>query len=353
MDKKLYRELGKSGLMVAPLAMGCWAYGGGEYWGEQNQNDVNRVVSGALDRGINLFDTAEMYNNGASEESLGKALGARRSEAIICSKVGPDHAYADELAAHCEASLRRLKTDYLDMYMLHWPLNPRSLAHFTKDERKIATPPTIEEAMDALQKLKDSGKIRAIGVSNFGVRQLREAVATGVRIDVNEITYSILSRAIEKEILPCCQEHDISIVSSMTLQQGLLAGVFQSAEQVPAHQAHSRHFAQCRGGDSSRHGGEGYEELMFDTIRTLQDIAAEQNLTLAGMSIAWALQKPGVAAALVGSRDLPQLEENARALEIRLPQDVMDRIDRASQALLEAMGANADYYESAENCRIW
>lgn len=347
------RQIGGSGIQVTPLAMGCWAYGGGSYWGEQSQGEVDKIVASALDQGLNMFDTAEMYNAGASEISLGKALGARRGQAVVCSKVSPDHAYRGEIAVHCEDSLRRLNTDYLDVYMIHWPLNARSIAHFTKDEWKVAAPPSIEEAMDGMQRLKDSGKIRAIGVSNFGARQLEEALATGVRIDVNEITYNILSRAIEDSILPFCRENNISVVGSMALQQGLLTGTFKTFDDVPPNQAHSRHFSQERGKSASRHGGAGHEDLLFTTISALSAIAQREGLTLARLAIAWAIAKPGIAAMLVGSRDLEQLRQNLLALDTRLPDTLIEEIDRISDPLLRELGSSPDYYESDENCRIW
>jgi myo-inositol catabolism protein IolS len=347
------RQIGGSGIRVSPLAMGCWAYGGGSYWGEQSQGEVNRIVASALDQGLNMFDTAEMYNAGASEESLGIALGARRREAVVCSKVSPDHTYRNEIVKHCEDSLRRLKTDYLDVYMIHWPLNTRSIAHFTKDERKVASPPPIEEAMEGMRRLRDGGKIRAIGVSNFGAGQLREALATGVSIDVNEITYNILSRAIEESILPFCIENDISVVGSMALQQGLLTGTFKTFDDVPPNQAHSRHFSQERGKDASRHGGAGHEDLLFTTISALSEIARREKMPLARLAIAWAIAKPGITAMLVGSRDLDQLQQNIRALEVTLPDAVIREIDGVSDPLLKELGSSPDYYESDENCRIW
>lgn len=348
-----YRELGRSGIKVAPIAVGCWAFGGGSYWGEQSQSDVNEVVARALDGGLNMFDTAELYNNGESERSLGAALRGRRESAIVCSKVGPDNAYYDTLIAHCEASLKRLGMDYLDVYMLHWPIGERSIMHFTSDAEKVKNPPTIEEAMAAMQKLRADGKIRSIGVSNFGPGQLREALATGARLDVNEITYNIFSRAIETEIVPFCEANGISIVGSMALQQGLLTGAYQSADQVPMNQAHSRHYANERGQGTSRHGGRGVEAEMFAALEELKTVAADCGTTLARLAIAWTLHKPGVAASLVGSRTTAQLEENITASQLRLSPEVIARIDRISQPVFDKLGSNPDYYESDANTRIY
>ena len=349
----IYRTLGRSGIKVSPISVGCWSFGGGSYWGQQSQSDVNEVVSRALDEGLNFFDTAELYNGGESERSLGQALAGRRNEAVIGSKTGPDNAYYDTLIAHCEASLRRLGTDHLDLFMIHWPINPRSICHFTSDPEKVKNPPTIQEAMEAMMKLRKDGKIRAIGVSNFGVTQMQEALDTGAQIDVNEVTYNIVSRAIEAEIVPFCLKNQISIVGSMALMQGLLTGKYESADQIPMNQAHSRHFANERGQGTSRHGGPGAEKEIFDAIRQLRPIAEQCGATMGQLAIAWTLHKPGIAAALVGSRTIRQLEENLRAANLSLTPDVVAEIDRISQPVLVLQGSSPDYYESIENSRIY
>jgi len=223
----------EAGLRLSRIGIGCWAFGGGEYWGDQNQKDVDAVVRMAVERGINVFDTARMYNDGASEISLGKALKGLRDRAFVISKVSPARAYRKTLKEECEVSLQNLGTDYLDLYMMHWPINPLGIKHFTDDPEIIAHPPTTEEAFAALMELKKEGKIRDIGVSNYGIRQLKEAAAVCSEIAVNEMPYNIISRAIEAEIMPYCAEHNMTIISSMTLQQGVLAGIYQSAADVP------------------------------------------------------------------------------------------------------------------------
>jgi aryl-alcohol dehydrogenase-like predicted oxidoreductase len=335
------------------MAMGCWSFGGGSYWGDQSQHEVDKVVSRALDKGVNLFDTAEMYNDGDSERSLGRALGTRRPEAVVCSKVAPSNAYYHELIGHCEQSLSRLGTDYLDLYMLHWPINPISIRHFSSDSEKLAHPPTIEEAMEAMMTLQRQGKIRAIGISNFGVRQTREALETGARIDANELPLNIFSRAIEAEIQPFCVSHGISILCSMALQQGALTGLYKSADEVPMHQAHSRHYKDERGGGTSRHGENGAEAEMFGALDQLRHIARGAGVTLPQMAIAWTISRPGVVSTLVGSRTVDELDENIHAASLSLAPEIIVRIDRASQLVLSKLGNNADYYESAENTRIY
>ena len=179
------KKLGKSDIDVSVMTVGCWPFGGGEYWGEQSQKDVDSVVHAALDLGVNTFDTAEMYNSGESERSLGIALRERRDEAVVISKIGPSNCH--QVRKHCVESLRRLGIDYLDVYMLHWPINKLAVEHFTSDPSIIAAPPTVEEAYAQLDALKKEGLIRSIGMSNFGRGQMEEVVRTGVQVDVNEM----------------------------------------------------------------------------------------------------------------------------------------------------------------------
>lgn len=346
------RRLGRSDIEVNPIGMGCWAYGGGEYWGEQSQKDVDNIVRKALSLGLNLFDTAEAYNDGASEESLGKALKGIRHEAVVCSKVSPSNAGPETLRRHCEASLKRLGMDYLDVYMLHWPINLISLKHFTEDKGILSEPLSVQGAFETLIALQKEGKIRHIGVSNFGAVQMAEAKATGANIILNEITYNIFSRAIEKDIVPFCLDNDIAVVGSMALQQGLLAGIYAKADDVPHHQAHSRHFRQERGMGTSRHNGSGAENEIFEGIGQLKDIASELNVHIAQLAIAWVLAKPGIKCTLVGSRNIKELEANVKAGLLSLNDEIVSKIDVISQPVLLRLGYNADYYESDENCRI-
>ncbi|MFX0101355.1 MAG: aldo/keto reductase, partial [Candidatus Hodarchaeota archaeon] len=168
-----YRKLGNTHHKVSVLGFGCWQLGKGTYWNseKQKQSDINKLVCEALDLGINYFDTAEMYNGGNSESSLGIALEGRRDEVIIGTKISPSNCNPDEIEKHLDASLKRLRTSYIDIYMLHWPLNPKSVEHFTKDVSVINELPTVEKVFETLVALKNEGKIRHLGVSNHGVTQ--------------------------------------------------------------------------------------------------------------------------------------------------------------------------------------
>lgn len=344
-------KLGKSDISVSAMTIGCWPFGGGEYWGEQSQKDVDTVVHAALDQGVNTFDTAEMYNNGASELSLGKALKGYREKAVIISKISPSN--CRQVRKYCEASLQRLGTDYIDVYMLHWPINKLSLEHFTSDNDVIGLPPTVEEAYAQLEELKQEGLIRSIGMSNFGRSQMAEVLATEVQVDVNEICYNIVSRAIEAEIAPYCMENKISIIGSMGLQQGVLAGIYKTPQEVPMHQAHSRHFTDTRGGGTSRHGEKGAEKEIFEVVERLREIANDLYIHMAQLSIAWILKKSFMASTLVGSRNLKELEMNIAACSLEIPDPVEALIDRISLPVLEILGNNPDYYEHSSKSRIY
>jgi aryl-alcohol dehydrogenase-like predicted oxidoreductase len=343
--------LGKSDVLVSAMTVGCWAFGGGEYWGAQSQTDVDAVVHAAIDLGANTFDTAEMYNNGESERSLGLALKGRRDKAVVISKIAPSNCH--HVREHCEESLRRLGTDYLDVYMLHWPINKLAVEHFTSDKGTLAAPPTIEEAYSQLNALKKAGLIRAIGMSNFGRRQMEEVIATGVQADVNEMTYNIVSRAIEAEIAPYCVENNIGIIGSMGLQQGILAGKYKTPEEVRPHQAHSRHFPEHRGQGTARHGEPGAEKEIFALIDQLREVAASLNIPLAQLAIAWILKKPFMASTLVGSRNVETLKANIDACSVEISDETEALVDKLSQPVLDILGNNPDYYEHSSKSRIF
>ncbi|MCL2815624.1 MAG: aldo/keto reductase [Oscillospiraceae bacterium] len=346
------RKIG-SEIEISRMGMGCWSFGGGEYWGAQSQKDVETVVCKALDCGVNFFDTARMYNDGESEKSLGLALKGRRHEAVVCSKVSPAKAYFKTLKQECEASLFNLRTDYLDIYMMHWPINAFGIRHFTEDPAVIENPPSAAEAFGALSDLKKEGKIRAIGVSNFGLTQMKEALGLCPEMIVNEMSYNIISRAIEAEIIPFCKQNDISLITSMALMQGILSGRYAKFDDIPPHQAHSRHFKNERGQGTSRHFEEGAEDEIMEVQKTLAEISAELGISIAQLSVAWIFANEAVDCALLGSRNETELLENIKAADIVLPGDVIAQIGAVSLPVLKKLGNNADYYENSKNSRIY
>jgi len=345
------RTCGRSGLTLPVLGLGTWAFGGGSYWGAQDQGDVDDVVAQALEAGMNYFDTAEMYNAGASEQSLGRALKGRRGQAIVGSKVSPSNTAPAVLRRHCEASLQRLGTDYLDLYMVHWPINANALRHYTEDPDLLARPPSTPEAFLTLAALQKEGKIRHIGVSNFGERQLREVLELGVTIAVNELPYNLLMRAIETSLAPFCRDHGIGIIGYMALMQGVLAGSFASFDELSEMRTRTRHFSATR--PNSRHGEAGIEPEVWRAVVTLRAVAREEGLRLADLAIAWTLANADITCVLAGCRNRAQLAGNAQAANLRLSPVTLRRLTAATDEVRRLLGDSADYFQGRDDSRVW
>jgi aryl-alcohol dehydrogenase-like predicted oxidoreductase len=335
-------------LKLPALGLGCWAFGGGEYWGPVNQSDVNEVVRCAVDHGCNFFDTAEAYNQGASESSLGLAIkGMARDRILIGSKISPSNTEPRTLAKHCEASLRRLQTDYLDLYMVHWPITAHSIAHFTSGSMPM---PSVSDAFAALKEMQAQGKIRQIGVCNFGVEKLDEALATGAEIVCNELPYSLLTRAVEWEILPHCRNRGVGVIGYMALMQGILAKSYAAIDDIPVWQRRTRHF-DSRRNSHCRHGLPGAEAETLATLAVLRQIAGKQGMTLAEISLKWALAGNGITSSLCGSCNAKNLEKNIRAALEPLASDVIEELNRATSPLMRILGPSFDYYENPAHDR--
>jgi myo-inositol catabolism protein IolS len=346
MEKRICKN---SGLELSVLGTGCWAFGGGEYWGDQNQNDVNNVVHASVNMGINYFDTAEAYNEGRSESSLGEAIiGIPRDWLLIGTKVSPSNCYKETLIEHCEASLKRLQTDYIDLYMVHWPLHPHSIRHFTKDILIIENPPEIIEAIETLQVLKQQGKIRNFGVSNFSRNRLKNLPLE--EIAVNELPYNLLCRAVEYDTLPLCEEKGIGVIGYMALLQGILADIYPSLDNVPVWQRRTRHF-NCKSTKECRHGEEGAEEETDIALKNIRRICKETGFPMSELAINWILENSAITCTLVGSRNIKELEANVKAVNSPLSKEIKIELDRITLPVRERLGNHFDYYESAENDR--
>ena len=346
MEKRVCKN---SGLELSALGTGCWAFGGGDYWGDQSQKDVNSVVHASVSMGINYFDTAEAYNDGRSESSLGEAIiGITRDRFLIGTKVSPSNCYKETLIKHCEASLKRLQTDYIDIYMVHWPVHPHSIRHFTNDIRIIENPPGIGEAFEALKILKQQGKIRHYGVSNFSKNRLKN-LPMG-EIAVNELPYNLLCRAVEYDALPMCEEKGIGVIGYMALLQGILADIYTSLEDVPVWQRRTRHF-NSKNTKECRHGEAGAEEETNSALQGIRNICKESGFPMAEIAIKWILENLTITCALAGSRNVNELETNVKAVHSPLRKDIKTELDRITLPLMEKLGNHFDYYESAENDR--
>lgn len=343
------RKCESANIELSVLGTGCWTFGGGDYWGIQNQKDVNEVVHASVDLGINYFDTAEVYNDGRSELSLGEAIkGIARDKIVIGSKVSPSNCYRQTLIEHCEATLQRLQTDYVDLYMIHWPIHPHSVKHFTNNSQVINNPPTIHEAVEALRILKQDGKIREFGISNFSRKRMNGLPVN--EIAVNELPYNLLCRAVEYDILPFCQENGIGVIGYMALLQGILSGKFPTLNDVPVWRRRTRHFNSA-GAKECRHGEGGVENETDAVLAGIRDISIKSGLTMSEIAIQWILNNPAITCALVGSRNIQQLEANVKAIHQPLLPEFKAELDRITFQVKEKLGNHFDYYESAEQDR--
>lgn len=327
------RRVGRTDIRVSPVAMGCWAIAGDHTWGPQDEADSIATIHAALDVDINLFDTAEGYGDGYSEEVVGKALRERRHEAVIATKVSVNHLAKEEIVKACERSLKRLQTDYIDLYQIHWPSRTVPLA----------------ESMEALERLKEQGKIRAIGVCNFAVQDLTELLAIG-HVETDQLPYSLLWRAIEYGIQPKCVENQIGILCYSPLLQGLLTGKFASADGVPESRGRTRHFSRDRA--ETRHGEPEHEKETFQAIARIRRICEEIGQPMAEVALAWLLYQPAVTSVLAGARHPEQIHQNARAAELALSSGAVYVLTEATTELKELFGTNPDMWQSASHSRM-
>ena len=244
-------------LRVSAIAMGSWALAGDMAWGDQSERDSIAATRAAVDAGITFFDTAPGYGAGLSEQRLGKGLEGLRERVVIATKIGPDSMRSEAVVASVERSVANLRTDYIDVLQIHWPSRDVPLA----------------ETWGALTRLVQRGLVRAIGVSNFGVLDLADALALGQPV-TNQLPYSLLSRAIEYELVPACTRAGVGVLCYSPLLWGLLAGTYESADAVPDGRARSRHFSPAR--KLIRHTEPGCERETFEAIVPDGALASKQ-----------------------------------------------------------------------------
>ncbi len=323
-----YNKLGTTDKDVSAIVMGCWGIGGGYTWGEQDEKESIKTITTAVDLGINLFDTAEFYSDGYSEELVGKVLRGLRDKVMIATKVWVDNLTKDKVVAACEGSLKRLQTDYIDLYQIHWP------------NRDVP----VEVTLEAMDKLKRDGKIRGVGVSNFGVKDLEKALAAG-NVITNQMAYSLLFRALEYEILQKSIASDVAVLAYSPLAQGLLTGKFNSPEDVDDERARQRFYSKHRSG--TVHDEDGYEEAIFEAIAKIQTICDDIEAPMTHVALAWVLRQPGITAVLAGARHPDQIIMNAKAAELVLSVDVLEKLNAATETLKMQMGPNADPWRTA------
>jgi aryl-alcohol dehydrogenase-like predicted oxidoreductase len=333
------------------IGLGCWSFGGGDYWGPQEQDEVNQVVARAIDLGVTYFDTAEGYNEGRSEESLGRAIREHpRDSIVIGTKVAPSNAHPKALRRCCDESLRRLATDYIDIYMVHWPIHLQAIQFHTDDPAILSNPPTAPEAFQTLKKLQDEGKIRHIGVSNFGREPLDEALETVPEITVNQVAYSLISRAIEWDILPYCLKKGVGSMAYMPLWQGMLTDAFAGMDNLPPVRRRTRHF-NSQNSPLARHGEGGAEEETESALMQIREVADRLELPVAQLALNWSFANPGVVCSVVGARSVRQVEHNVASADLNCSSEVIHELNQITRPLMEKLGPSFDYFESTATDR--
>jgi len=305
-----YRTLGRTGIKVSAYCLGAMMFGG---MGNPDHDDSIRIIHKALDAGINFIDTADRYSRGESEEIVGKALKGRRDNVVLATKVNgmmgddPNHQGNSRrwILREVEDSLRRLQTDYIDLYQIHRP----------------APDTDIEETLSALTDLMQAGKVRAIGSSTFPVSEIVEAQWVAerrglARFRTEQPPYSILSRGIEREVLPTAQKYGMGVLVWSPLAKGMLTGRYRKGEPLP---------------DSLRvkaFGKQMSDEARLDAIEQLIPVAQQVGLSLTHMSMAFAVAHPAVTSAILGPRTMEQLDDLLASAEVVLSDDVLDQIDQ-------------------------
>ena len=305
------RSLGKSDLKISPILMGTWQ-AGKEMWVGIDDAQTTSAIRAAFEAGITTFDSAEAYGKGHSERVLGAAVSDFRDRVILATKVFPNHLRAEQVIEACHRSLKNLKTDVIDLYQIHWPAG---------SFRTKAVP--IAETMGALNQLKEEGKIRAIGVSNFSGRQLEEASQYG-RIDSLQPPYSLFWRHVENETRPYCVENEITILAYSSMAQGLLTGKFAIDHkfQKGDHRAGNRLFKP-----------ENFQRV-HQALDRLRPLAEEKKVSLGQLALAWVISHAG-ACAIAGARSPDQAVQNAAAAEISLSDEDLARLDKIGRLVTD------------------
>ena len=316
----IYRSLGKTGLKISAITMGTFTFGGkGDFGraGTQNTKDAQRLVDTCVDNGVNMFDTANMYSTGLSEEILGEVLEGRYHNILVTSKVrmpigeGPNDEGLSRwhIIRECERSLKRLRTDHIDLYYMH--------------EWDGTTP--IEETLSALDYLIQQGKVRYVGCSNFSAWQVMKALnaapSYASRFVSQQIHYTIEAREAEYELLPLSVDQGLGVQIWSPLAAGLLTGKHRRGALAPgSRQASGWSEPPIRD-----------MERLWNIVDVLDDIAKSHNVEAAQIALAWLLTRPAVASLVVGGRNSEQFTKNFRALEIILSEDELKRLNDVSR----------------------
>ncbi|MBP7527896.1 MAG: aldo/keto reductase [Syntrophorhabdaceae bacterium] len=310
-------KLNNADIGISVLILGTWAIGG-SHWGAYDEANAVRAIETALDSGINAIDTAPVYGDGHAEELVGKVIHGKRDKVFLATKCGLDiytRKYENDLSPSyiekdLHGSLKRLQTDFIDLYQCHWP-DPR-------------TP--IEETMTALVKFRQQGKIRHIGVSNFSGTELRDALHHAPVFSLQP-HYSLLERTVEKELLSLCVEHEINVFPYGCLGAGMLTGKYRECPQFQKGDARSFFY---------RHFKPKYWPKVRRLVNDIETIAGHKGTTAGAVALSWLLGRPGIKAVIVGARSADQVTENTAGVPVDLNEEESSILDRSSREVYEA-----------------
>ena len=300
-------KFGNTDMMITRIGFGAWAIGGGNWafgWGPQDDGEAIAAIHRAIEKGMNWIDTAAVYGLGHSEELVARALKGMSEKPYIFTKCGlvwddtrktSQNLKAESIRMECEASLRRLNVDVIDLYQVHWPVD--------KD---------LDEAWEMMEKLRSEGKVRYIGVSNYNVEQLKQSMKIAP-VSSLQPPYSLLNREYEKEILPFCKENGIGVIVYSPMGSGLLTGAM-TRERIAAMPS-----------DDWRRNSNYFQEPALtqnlNLVEKLKTIGAKYGRSAGEVAIAWTLQNPAVTAAIVGGRNAGQVDGISKAWDFRLSEE--------------------------------
>lgn len=306
-----YVTLGQSDMKISVITHGCMELGGGfggRYWEVKDKKDNIRLLQTALDSGINIFDTAEVYGDGNSESIVGEALKDHRHRCLIATKVSPEHLREKDVRTSVENSLKRLGTDTIDLLYIHWPNQDVPLC----------------ETLSAFEQMKKEGMIRGIGVSNFDLPKLKEA-ASIVQIDAFQMEYHLLEWEGKEEILDFCKDKRISVFTYNSMAKGILTGAFHLGQTT------------LSPNDFRRTNPLFFDENLQEErklILLLQEIAKEYSVSISQVSLAFLLQDVRISSAIVGTQNEQHFLDNIAAVKLRLPSERINQLRRMSQAVI-------------------
>jgi aryl-alcohol dehydrogenase-like predicted oxidoreductase len=318
-----YRSLGRTGVPVSILCLGCMNFGG-----VTPEDESMDIIDRALDAGINFVDTANVYSRGRSEEVVGKALqrNGKRHQIVLATKVHGTMDDNDVLASgnnrrhiieQCEASLRRLQTDHIDLYQIHRP--------------QSGTP--IDETLRALDDLIHAGKVRYIGTSSFAGWQVMESLWAAKELGLNRFVseqppYHLLDRSIERELIPMAQTYGLAIMPWSPLARGFLSGKYQRGQEIPAG-SRLESDGQSQSDAFRKRTAKHFSDLAYNVLDTVNTLAAEKAVTSTQLALSWVMRQPGVTSPIIGPRTMAHLEDNLKAVDVAFSADDLARLDEA------------------------